>query len=63
MFDFEFVFLGHPGITLGYYVGSFFPCFLIYMDKHKATTGTMMSPEKRIDKQQEFQNAAVCLSK
>ena len=63
MFDFEFAFLGHPGISLGYYVGDFFACFLMYMDKHKATMGIVLSSEKRIDCQQQFQKAAVCLSK
>ena len=63
MFDFEWAFLGHPGISLGYYVGNFLACFLMYIDKHEATTRTMLSTEKRMDKQHGFQKAVLCLSK
>ena len=63
MFDFEFVFLGHPGVSLGYYISSFLVCFLAYMEKHKTATGNVLPTEERMDVQRKFHSAVVRLRK
>ena len=59
MFDFEVVTLGHPGVTLGYYVVSFFVCFLVRM----TNLGIVPRDDDAKDLKEQFQNAVVCMCK
>ena len=57
MFDFEIVTLGHPGVTIRYFVTSFFTCFLVRMKN------LLPCSEGAKDLKQEFHHAVVSVCK